>query len=87
MLSSPGEWRGGDVIGLTDDGHEVFSMPHILYADAVYRFESLWYEMNLAVPYHELLARRPAPLAIDDFTWIQAASVADIVRFGTAIRL
>jgi hypothetical protein len=55
----------------------------MLYERPVRRFMHLWYEMDLVVPY---LGEAHGPSdGLQEPGWIAGASVAEVVRFGTAI--
>jgi hypothetical protein len=81
-LEAPGEWGGGNVIDHTDDGHDVFEMPYMIYADPVVQYEQLLYEMDLVVPYESVLDQNRTVSQLD---WIDSASISDVVRFNSAI--
>ena len=81
-LATPGEWGGGNVIDRTDDGHNVYEMPYMIYAQPVLRYEQLFYEMELVVPYERVLDQnRP----VSQLDWIDSASISDVVRLNSAI--
>ena len=81
-LETPGEWGGGNVIDRTDDGHDVYDFPFIIYAESVIRYEQLFYEMDLVVPCERVLNQRRT---IDQLEWMDSASIADVVRFNSSI--
>lgn len=81
-LDKVGEWGGGDVIDHTDDGHDVYEFPFIIYAEPVNRYEQLFYEMDLVVPYERVLN---AGRGTDELDWLDSASIADVVRFNSSI--
>jgi len=82
-LEAPGVWDGGNVIDHTDDGHDVYEMPFIVYADPVVRYLRLWDEMGLVIPYGTVfLDRTDTPETLE---WLDSASIADVVRFGSAV--
>ena len=81
-LATPGEWGGGNVIGRTDDGHDLRVMPYMIYAEPVIRYEQLFYEMELVVPYERVLDQNRT---VSELDWIDSASISDVVRFNSAI--
>jgi len=81
-LATPGEWGGGNVIDRTDDGHNVYAMRFIIYAEPVIGYEQLFYEMDLVVPCEKVLDQCRT---IDQLEWMDSASIADVVRFNSFI--
>jgi len=81
-LATPGEWRGGKVIDRTDDGHDVYEMPYMIYSEPVIRYEQLFYELELVVPYAKVLDQNRT---VSELDWIDTASISDVVRFNSAI--
>jgi hypothetical protein len=81
-LVTPGEWGGGNVVGHTDDGHDLRVMPYMLYAEPVIRYEQLFNEMELVVPYERVLDQNRT---VSELDWIDTASISDVVRFNSAI--
>ncbi len=81
-LETPGEWGGGNVVDHTDDGSDVYEMPYMIYAQPVRRYEQLFYEMELVVPYERVLDQHRTVSQLD---WIDSASISDVVRFNSAI--
>lgn len=79
-LDAPGEWCGGNVTAPTEDGNEIIEMPFISYAAPVRLYEQLWYDMDLVVPNLGI-----AKDALERLEWMDHASIADVVRFGSAI--
>jgi hypothetical protein len=57
-------------------------MPYMIYADPVIRYERLFYEMDLVVPYKRVLDQNRTFSELD---WIDSASISDVVRFNSAI--
>ena len=57
-------------------------MPYMIYADPVIRYEQLFYEMELVVPYERVLDQNRTVSQLD---WIDSASISDVVRFNSAI--
>jgi Family of unknown function (DUF6508) len=82
-LEAPGTWGGGDVIDHTDDGHDVYEMPYIIYAEPVAHYIQLWDEMGLVVPYGRVFLDRPD--ALQQFGWLDSVPISEVVRFGSAI--
>lgn len=81
-LEKVGEWDDLRVVGRTDDGHDVYSWPHMTYAEPVKRYERFFYEMDLVVPYERILDQGGTT---DQLEWMDSASIADVVRFNSAI--
>ena len=81
-LATPGDWGGGDVIDRSDDGRNVYVMPIMIYAEPVIRYEQLFYEMELVVPYERVLGQNRT---VNQLDWIDSASISDVVRFNSAI--
>lgn len=81
-LEALGEWDDRQVLGHTDDGHNVYSWPHMTYAEPVKRYERLFYETDLVVPYERILDQGRTTEQLD---WLDSASIADVVRFNSSI--
>jgi hypothetical protein len=81
-LATPGEWGGGNVVDRTADGRDVRAMPFMIYAEPVLRYEQLFYEMSLVVPYGRIIDQGPTN---DQLGWVESASIADVVRLNSAI--
>ena len=81
-LKVAGQWEGGDVVSRGEDGEDVYSWPHVVYAAPVYRYEQLFYEMDLVVPYESII---DAGRQVDQVDWLLKASIADVVRFNSFI--
>ena len=57
-------------------------MPYMIYAQPVIRYEQLFYEMELIVPYAKVLDHNRT---VNQLDWIDSASISDVVRFNSAI--
>lgn len=82
-LEAPGVWDGGNVIGHTGDGHNIYDSLYIVYAEPVVRFIRLWDEMGLLIPYGTLFLDHPDVSAHAEL--LEFAPIADAVRFGSAV--
>jgi hypothetical protein len=82
-LESPGVWHGGMVIGRNAEGHNVWNLPYMEYANPVRQFIRILDEIGLLVPYRTAIIDNPS--VFEDLTWLERVSIADVVRIASAI--
>ncbi len=81
-LETVGEWGAGNVVGRTDDGRDIRAWPVMIYAEPAERYLTLFYDMDLVVPYERILDQGRTTEQLD---WLDSASIADVVRFNSSI--